>query len=199
MRWWGVGKLDSACVHYIFPCRQNDSSLEVRSLDLPHIESSCTYPTPTCNWCALGFLDLKDDSFFVAHTRKMTIFVTGLALELPGGTPESFYMFGITTLWTSISSFIAWLGLNFLKGGLWLLCSLEYLLWLFDLNLWECCFCLALLGGMNYLRVYLYINIKLNTDYTLFDFTCTCSLSLLETIQGKFFTYKPVTNLKHWN
>ena len=77
----------------------------------------------------------------------MTIFVTGLALELPSRTLETFYMFGVTTLWTSISSFVCWLGSTFLKGGLWFLCSLENLFWLFDLCLWEYRFHLDLHGG----------------------------------------------------
>ena len=45
----------------------------------------------------------------------------------------------------------AWFGSNFIKGGLWFLCLLEYLLWLFDLDLWECCFHLALFGGRSVL------------------------------------------------
>ena len=116
MRWWGVGNLVLACVHYIFTCKQKDSLLEVRSLDWLHIESSCAYTTPTSNWCAVGFLDLKDDCFFVEQTGKMTIFVTGLALELLGRIIETFYMFGIATLWTSISSFMCLAWIKLLKG-----------------------------------------------------------------------------------
>ena len=44
-----------------------------------------------------------------------------------------------------------WLRSNIWRGGLWFLCSLEYLLWLFDLDLWECCFHLALFGGRSVL------------------------------------------------
>ena len=83
---------------------------------------------------------------FVAQAGKMTIFITGLGLELPGRTLETFYMFGITTHWTSISSYMCFAWIKLLKGGLWFLCSLEYLLWLSDLDLWECCSHLALLG-----------------------------------------------------
>ena len=36
---------------------------------------------------------------------------------------------------------------------------------------------------LNYLRVYLYINILLNADCTLLEYTCACSLSFFETIQ----------------
>ena len=46
----------------------------------------------------------------------------------------------------------AWLGSNlFFWGGILWLCSLEYLLWLFKLDLWEYCFLVLLLGGRSVL------------------------------------------------
>ena len=87
---------------------------------------------------------------FVAQAAKMTIFVLSLALELPGRTLETFYQFGVTTLWTSICSFVCLAWIKFLKG-LWFLCPLKYLFWFFDLCLWECCFYLDLLGGASVL------------------------------------------------
>ena len=83
----------------------------------------------------------------------MIIFTAGLALELPCRTLKTFYVFGITTLWTSISSlmFLVWIK-SFLVGwSMILVLHLRYLFWLFDLDLWECCFCLLLLCGRSVL------------------------------------------------
>ena len=63
IRWCGVGILELACVHCIFTWRQKDSSLEVKSPDWQHMESSCMYIYPACSWCNLGVLDLKDTCF----------------------------------------------------------------------------------------------------------------------------------------
>ena len=64
----------------------------------------------------LGVFLLKIWLLFVAQAGKMTIFVTGLSLELPGRTLETFYMLGVTTLWTSMSSFVCLAWIKFLKG-----------------------------------------------------------------------------------
>ena len=146
MRWWGVGNLDSVFVLCIFTCRQNDSSLEVRSLNWPHMQSSCTYITLACNWCALGFLLL------IAQDSKLPTFITGLALKLACRTFKPFNMFKISTLGTSISSLmcLAWIKSWLVGWSLILVFTWIPLVtlwsWLLDLNLWEFCFHLALLG-----------------------------------------------------
>ena len=103
--------------------------------------------TSHLQFMCLGISWLKRWLLFIVQTGKMTIFVTGLALKHPSRTLETFYILGVTTLWTSISSFVCLALIKLLKDGLWFLCSLEYLFWLFDLCLWECCFHLDLLGG----------------------------------------------------
>ena len=91
---------------------------------------------------------LKRWLLFVAQAGKMTIFVTGLALTLPGRTLETFYIHGITTFWTSISSFVYLAWIRFLKGWslillfigvplLMLLSLLVGMLFQFGLAQWE--------------------------------------------------------------
>ena len=131
---------------------KNDSSLKVRSLDWLHLESSCVYTTPTCNWCALGVPDLKRNFLFVAQAGKWPYLLQVLHWNFleghlkPSMCLESPHFEHLSLLWC------AWLGSNlFLWGGMLWLCSPEYLVWLFDLDLWKCCFCLVLLGGRSVL------------------------------------------------
>ena len=63
IRWDVVGNFDSACTHWIFTCKQKESSLEVKSSDCLHIEASCIYTSSACNWYALGALDVKGTCF----------------------------------------------------------------------------------------------------------------------------------------
>ena len=82
----------------------------------------------------------------------MPIFTWGLALKLSCRAFKNFNMYIISKLGTSISSLmcLAWIK-SWLGSGLWFFCSPKYLLWLFDLDLWEFCFHLALLGGRSVL------------------------------------------------
>ena len=58
-----MGSLDVACAHWICTCKQKKSSLEVKSSNWLHMESSCVYTSSAFKWCALGALDLKGTCF----------------------------------------------------------------------------------------------------------------------------------------
>ena len=145
------GNLVLACVHCNFTCKQKDSSLEVRLFDWLHMESSCAYTSLTCNWCVLGFLDLKDDCFCNTSWKNDHICYRSCSETSWQDTWNLLHVWNHHTLNIYPLLLCAWFGSNLLKSGLWFLCSLEYLLWLFDLDLWECCFHLALLGGRSVL------------------------------------------------
>ena len=145
MRWDVLGNLDSASTHWVLTCKQRESSLEVKSSDWPHMESSCVYTSSACNWCALGNLDLKGTCFlkhklvrcpylwqdlhwyfFAGHLNPST------CLESPHC--EHLSLLELTCL-----------GSNFLLYGGTCCCSLVYCLWLGGLDLKV--FLLILLGG----------------------------------------------------
>ena len=56
--------LHSACVHCIFTCRQNDSLLDEKSSEWPHMNLSQAYTAPAYNKWAFGFLGLNEACFF---------------------------------------------------------------------------------------------------------------------------------------
>ena len=100
-----------------------------------------------------GWTRFKRHPLLVTQAREVTIFMAIPALVLSCMTLEPFYILGnFPHLWHLSLLLCVWLGSNlFLYDGPSFLCSLEYLFWLFDLGLWECCFYLLLLGGRSVL------------------------------------------------
>ena len=142
MRWDVVGILVLACAHCILMCKQKDSSLEVKSSDWPHMESSCAYTSSAYNWWALGAFGLKDTCFLKYKLVKYP-YLWWCKLIFLGRTLEIFQMSGIPTLGISISTCMGLLRIKLLKWWhLLFTCILLVTVWSWLESLFLC-----LLGG----------------------------------------------------
>ena len=89
---------------------------------------------------------------------KHKMFAPCYVPPLPGRTPETFYMFGITTLWTSISSFVCLAWIKLLKG-----CSLILVFtWIPLMTLWSRLVRMLFLLGFAWWEVFSMIPHKTN-------------------------------------
>ena len=119
--------------------------LQVKSSDWLHMESSSTYTSSACNWCALGALGLKKHLFLITQACEMSILWQDLHWYFlaghlkPSTWPEYPHLEHLSLLvWACLWSnfFLVWwhLLLTFISlvtGWSWL----------------ESCFFLCLLGG----------------------------------------------------